>query len=350
MKMTNRERAEIALQRKIPDRVPIFELLIDPSVRKGICKDCSYTEFAEKYNFDIVLTSTPSDNYRMEVVDEKARIYRDEWGVMRQFSDQTVSFPIKGPIQSESDLDTYTPPDPLDPYRFKGLIVLLEAFKGEKLVGMHVHDAFSYPSYLRGMDNLLMDIIENPELVHKLVRLSVDHSKALITKAHNLGAELFVFGDDYAGTTGPMMSPKHFREFFLPGMKEVVGHAKGLGAYAIKHTDGDISSILDMIISTGTDGIHPLDPEAGMDIREIKKRYADRLCVIGNIDTGKLLTESTPEAVEEEVRQMIVDLAPGGGYIIASANTIHSHVKPENYQAMLEAVMKYGWYRHLGTA
>ncbi len=350
MKMSNRERAEAALQRKNPDRVPIFELLVDPSVRKGICRDCSYVDFAEMYDFDIVLTSTPSDNYRMEVIDEKARIYRDEWGVVRQFSDQTVSFPMKGPIQSESDLDAYTPPDPLDPYRYGGLIALLEAFKGKKLVGMHVHDAFSYPTYLRGMGNLLMDIIENPEMVHRLVRLSVNHSKTLITKAYNLGAELFVFGDDYAGTNGPMMSPKHFREFFLPGMKEVVGHAKNLGAYCIKHTDGDISSILDMIIGTGIDGIHPLDPEAGMDIRAVKMKYGDRVCVIGNIDTGKLLTESTPEAVEEEVRRTIVDLAPGGGYIIASANSIHARVKPENYRTMLEAALKYGQYGHLGTA
>ena len=59
--------------------------------------------------------------------------------------------------------------------------------------------------------------------------------------------------------------------------------------------------------------------------------------------------EITPDEVKEVVKRTIVDLAPGGGYIIASANSIHSHVKPENYRAMLESVLKYGWYSHLGT-
>jgi len=346
--MTNRERAASALQKKAPDRVPLFELLIDPGVIRGICPECSYTDFAEIFDLDIVLTGTPSLNYRMETIDEKSRTYRDEWGVIRQFSDQTVSFPMEGPIKTEKDLQHYSPPDPIDPFRFTGLTKLLENFKGKKLIGMHVHDAFSYPSYLRGMDNLLMDIIEQPDLVHRLVKMGVKHTKTLIQKAYSLGAELFVFGDDYAGTTGPLMSPKHFEEFFLPGLREVVETAKNYGAFTIKHTDGDISSIIEPIISTGINGLHPLDPEAGMDIKEVKEKYGDKICVIGNIDTGKILTESTPEVVEETVRTLIANVAPGGGYILSSANSIHAHVRPENYRAMLKAAIKYGNYGHLG--
>ena len=85
-----------------------------------------------------------------------------------------------------------------------------------------------------------------------------------------------------------------------------------------------------------------------MDIGEVKNKFGDRVCVIGNIDTGKVLTESTPEIVVETVRKTILDLAPGGGYIIASANSIHPYVKPENYIAMLEAARRFGDYKHLG--
>jgi len=105
-----------------------------------------------------------------------------------------------------------------------------------------------------------------------------------------------------------------------------------------------------MMVSTGIDGIHPLDPEAGMNIKEVKDKYGDRVCVIGNIDTGKLLSESTPEEVDKAVRDTIMEVAPGGGYIIASANSIHSKVKPENYLAMLKATRLYGNYSHLGFA
>ena len=348
--MTNYERAASALNREIPDMVPIFELMIDDRVVKGACPECSYEDFAEKYDLDIVLTGTPSNNYRFEMIDEKTKTFKTEWGEIRRDTGQTVSFPMKGPIKSEEDLENYTPPDPHDPYRFIQLRKLLDRFKGKKMVGMHMHDAFSYPTYLRGMDILLMDIVLNPELVKKLVRIAVDHSKELIKEAVKLGADLILFGDDYGGNDGPLMSPKHFKEFFLPGMKEVVEAAKNEGAYVIKHTDGNINAILEMMISTGIDGIHPLDPEAGMNIKEVKEKYGDRVCVIGNIDTGKILSDSTPDVVEETVLKTIIDLAPGGGYMIASANSIHPKVKPENYLAMLKAARKYGNYSHLGSA
>lgn len=346
--MTNLERAQCSLERGQPDKVPIFELLIDPGVISGILPGSTYFDFVEKYDFDIVLTGTPSSNYRMHLIDTRSKTYRDEWGVIRRYSDQTVPFPMEGPIKTESDLIGYSPPDPLDERRYTTLRELVRRFKGKKLIGMHVHDAFSYPSYLRGMDNLLIDLIECPDLVRRLIEISVDHTTTLIKKAWKIGADLFVFGDDYAGNTGPLMSPLHFAQFFLPGLREVVQIAKRLGAYTIKHTDGNINSIIEMIISTGIDGIHPLDPEAGMEIKDIKKKYGKKVCVIGNIDTGKILTESTPDVTTEAVRHTILEVAPGGGYIIASANSIHSHVKPQNYTAMLEAARKYGDYSHLG--
>jgi uroporphyrinogen decarboxylase len=346
--MNNLERARCALEKGQPDRVPIFELVIDPGVIRGILPGASYCDFVDRYDFDIVLTGTPSSNYRMELLDEKTRTYLDEWGVKRRFSDQTVPFPMEGPIRSPDDLKNYIPPDPLDPMRFTLLRELVARFQGKRMIGMHVHDALSYPAYLRGMDNLMMDLIEQPELVRKLIEISVDHTTTLMKKARELGADLFVFGDDYAGNSGPIMSPRHFKEFFLPGMGEVVQTAKQLGAYAVKHTDGNILSIIEMIIGTGIDGIHPLDPEAGMDIQEVKRKYGNEVCVIGNIDTGELLTESKSEAVEESVRQTILDVAPGGGYIIASANSIHAYVKPDNYVAMLNAARRYGNYSHLG--
>jgi uroporphyrinogen decarboxylase len=346
--MNNHERAVTALKRRTPDRVPLFELHIDERVLKKICPRCSYEDFAHDFDFDIVMTGTPSDNYRMESVSRSRRIFRDEWGVVRQFSDQAVSFPLEGPIKTGKDLKDYKPPDPRDPYRFRSLKRLVHRFKGTRLIGMHVHDAFSYPSYLRGMDNLLMDLIDNPELVHRLVKIAVNHSLDLMAEARDLGAELFVFGDDYAGTKGPFMSPDHFRTFFLPGMREVVQAARDMGAYAVKHTDGNILSILEMIIETGIDGLHPLDPEAGMRIDEVKRRYGRRVCVVGNIDTGYLLSEAPTSEVEEAVRDTIRRTAPGGGYIISSANSIHAQVKPENYTAMLHAARRFGDYAHLG--
>ncbi len=194
-----------------------------------------------------------------------------------------------------------------------------------------------------------MNIILKPEFVKKLVKIAVEHTKVIIKKAISLGADIIVFGDDYASTKGLLFSPQHFKEIFLPALKELVEVVKEEGGYAIKHTDGNINEILDMLVSLGIDGIHPLDPIAGMDIKKVKEKYGEKICVIGNIDTTVVLSKYSPEEVKEHVRKRIMDVAPGGGYIISSSNSIHSGVKPENYLAMIESVKTYGRYTNLGS-
>ncbi len=341
--MNSLERVITALQFKEPDRVPVFELMIDPKVIEKICPGCSYSDFIEKMEIDIAITGTPSSLYRREKIPGEENLFRTEWGEIRKTTKEIVPFPMKGPIQSKEDLDNYTPPDPLDPYRYEQLQSLIKRFKGKKAIAMHLHDAFSYPTYLRGMTELMMELVLNPEIVKRLVRLSVEHTKVIIKKAIEIGAEIIVFGDDYGATNGPLISPQHFKEFFLPGMKEVVGTVKENGGYCIKHTDGNVNSIMDMIVETGIDAIHPLDPIAGMDMRAVKNKY--KICVIGNIDTTELLSKASTDDVKRVVKKTIEEVAPEGGYIISSSNSIHSEVKPENYAAMLEAVRMYGRYR-----
>jgi len=81
-----------------------------------------------------------------------------------------------------------------------------------------------------------------------------------------------------------------------------------------------------------------------MDIVEVKRQYGKHLCLIGNIDLGGALVRGTPEDVEAEVRQHIRDLAPGGGYMVGSSNSITSYVPLENYRAIIAATMKWGKY------
>jgi uroporphyrinogen decarboxylase len=120
--------------------------------------------------------------------------------------------------------------------------------------------------------------------------------------------------------------------------------AHELGVRYIKHTDGNIWSLFDPMIEAGIDAIDPLEPVAGMDIGEVKSRYGDRLALVGNVDCTDLLPNATPEEVEEAVKETIAKGAPGGGYILASSNSIHPAVRPENYRAMAEAARRWGVY------
>jgi len=87
----------------------------------------------------------------------------------------------------------------------------------------------------------------------------------------------------------------------------------------------------------------PIFKYGDIDINYVKKTYGRRACIVGNIDVHTL-SHGTPEQVDAEVKQRIRDLAPGGGYMLGSGNSIPAYVKPENLLAMSNALKRYGKY------
>ncbi|NPV07953.1 MAG: hypothetical protein HPY83_08325 [Anaerolineae bacterium] len=342
--MNPRERFMAVLEGRQPDRVPTFEILIHPDVIEALCPGCSYADFVDYMDIEAAMTGTPSSLYGRTVVDPERGIIRDEWGVERRLGKEVVPMPARGPIATLEDLRSYRPPDPWAPGRLRQLEELVARFGGRRAVGVHLHDSFSYPTYLMGMDKLLMALHLDPDLVRALVDLSVEHTLGMIERATSLGADFILFGDDYAATTGPLMSPKSFEEFLLPGLRTVVRAAQDRGARVIKHTCGMIEPLLDMIVDTGIDALHPLDAAAGMDMKVVKERYGGRIAVCGGINCGEVLSDWAPEQVAAEVKRRLEEMMPGGGYILCSSNSIHSMVRPENYRAMIEALRQYGTY------
>jgi uroporphyrinogen decarboxylase len=160
----------------------------------------------------------------------------------------------------------------------------------------------------------------------------------------DLGVDALVTGDDYAYKKAPFMSPVHFRKFVMPYLKRVVDVAHKHSIPIIKHTDGNIHPILDDIVGTGIDALHPIEPQAGMKLKDIKERYRGRICLIGNVDASTVLPFGTEEDVTREVRRCIDDAASGGGYILSSSNSIHDAVKAENFRAMIRETIRYGQY------
>jgi uroporphyrinogen decarboxylase len=158
------------------------------------------------------------------------------------------------------------------------------------------------------------------------------------------GADFVFTGDDYASAERPFMSPKTFRELFYPGLKSVMAGFKSLGLGVIKHSDGNIRPLLDMILDTDIDCLDPIDPIAGLDIGEMKQKYGQRVALKGNVDCAHTLTFGTEQEVVQETRQVIRKAAAGGGLIVSSSNSIHSGVKPGNYLAMWNAIRMYGQY------
>jgi len=340
VEMTSEERVYRVLQRQEPDRVPHFEWVVDHSVREAICPGCkSHDDFAVQMGHDAIIVDPI---FKKERVSENR--WLNEWGYVSQDTQEEHGIEVESPIKTMADFERYTPPDPHLPERFTAVESALQTYKGNKAVIVHLNDVFSLPRYLMGMQELLMAIALEPELVKCLVEMSVKVNLELAKEVVARGAKIVYTGDDYAYNKGPLMSPKHFREFFYPGLCRVMQGFKELGLSVIKHTDGNLWPIMDMIIDSGIDCLDPIDPQAGMDLAEVKAKYGTRVALKGNVDCAQLMSFGTPEEVIESTKETLHIGMPGGGFILSSSNSIHSAVKPENYAAMLQVWKDHGRY------
>ena len=339
--MTPYERFMTALERKQPDRVPIVEWSISPKVYRAIRPQArEQHDFEEAMDFEGISTVYQFDKVR-EFSDGS---YMDEWGVIFKPSPETIDHPLRGPIQSKDDLKEYTPPDPDAPQRLGRLPELVARFKGKRAIIFRHRAAFMWSVFLRGFENILMDFLLDPEFAHELLDKVLAMSLRVARNAIRAGADAIVIADDYAGNDRPFFSPAIAREFVIPRLKRMVDAIHEEGGRVIKHSDGNLMPILDQIVATGVGALNPIEAMAGMDIGELKRKYGNRIALIGNIDCGQLLSHGTVEEVEAAVKDCIAHAAPGGGFILSSSNAIHSSVNPENYRAMIAAARLYGQY------
>ncbi len=337
--LTSVERVLRVLRNEEPDRIPHFEWIIDHHVREAIIPGCSVEEFTVRMGLDAILTGP---DFRKQQIGEKR--CRNEWGVVTEYTAEEHSYPVEGPIKSLEDFQHYTPPDPHAPGRYASLERLVKKYKGKLAIGVHLNDVFSIPRYLIGYEELLIALAADRDLVRKLVELSVEVNLEMAQEVARRGADFVFTGDDYASANGPLMSPAMFRDIFAEPLRRVVMGFKNQGLPVIKHTDGNIMPLLDMILDSGIDCLDPIDPIAGLDIERIKRDYGRRVALKGNVDCAHTLTFGSEADTVRETKEVIRKAAGGGGLILSSSNSIHSSVKPGNYLAMWNAIRMYGKY------
>jgi uroporphyrinogen decarboxylase len=339
--MTSRERVITALEKKEPDRIPTFEWRISQPIIDAFAPGGDEMDFVEAAGHDAVCCSPSYEN--LEVVDEDT--YVEEFQIKRHLTGvDRYPVAVGHPITDLDSFKKYDPPPIDSPVRFRKIEKALERFGKKKAVIVNLHDIFSFPRDLMGLDRFLMAFITEPDLVREIVGFSVDYNLELAELVRKRGIEIIGIGDDIADNKGPFVSPKMFKEFLYPEFRRVVQGFKKLGFYVIKHSDGNLKPILDMIVDAGIDCLDPIDPLGGMDIGFIREKYGHRIARKGNVDCVRLLTEGTPDQVERGVKECIRKGSPGGGHIISSSNSLHAGIKPELYKVMLETVKKYGEY------
>ena len=187
-------------------------------------------------------------------------------------------------------------------------------------------------------------MIDDPSGLKKEAEINVQNALAEAEKISKYDLlDGFALCSDYCLNTGPFMSPNQFSEFVAPYLEKLIAGYRDLGFYTIKHTDGNIMPIIDQLVQCKPDALHSLDPQAGVDIAEVKKIYGDKVCLIGNVNCG-LLESGTDEEVTSAVRYALNNGMPDYGYIFSTSNCVYTGMPLKRYELMMDIWRKEGNY------
>jgi len=336
--MTPKHRLESTLRREPADRIPTFEWFIDPGVGEALTGSRDLLDIVESLDIDGV---NIRPDYRRQLIDDNT--FSDEWGTVRQDTGDVLPAITANPIADLLDHKDFTFPDPTAPWRFESLEHAVERFGDERAVILNVRDGFSDLRDLLGYEEALVSLMSEPDDLKDLLARVVEFNLALArTARERYGVTVIATTDDVAFPHGLLINPEVYHDILAPAFREVIAGFKSEGYLCIKHSDGDVSDLIDFWIDAGIDCLDPIDPRAGLDLADIKERYGDKICLKGNVDCGGVLQSGTPDQVRSETLACIEAAAKGGGFILSSSNTIHRGVKPENYRAMLDALKDHG--------
>jgi len=207
---------------------------------------------------------------------------------------------------------------------------------------------FEWGTFLRRIDNFLMDLYLEPENAHKLLdALMVRHMEFLEKVCEAVGdvVDILKFGDDLGTNTGPFFSNETYREFFLPRHKQMCDFVKANSlAHTMLHCCGGIYELIPDLIEAGFEILNPIQINAiNMEPKKLKLEFGKELTFWGGgINTQSVLNRATPAEVKKHVTQNLELFAPGGGYVFNTVHNILSDVPPENIVAMFEAVKEFG--------
>ncbi len=257
---------------------------------------------------------------------------------------------VDKPIRSIEDLKTFEPPQYTQRQAAEWVLWYVRArdtFAPQTMLvpcdGVGFHAAYD----MMGLELFSYALYDAPDAVRRVVQA---HNDAAVKRAEAFASidpppcPLFFYGDDIAFKGRAMFSPGIMHKLFYPYLERLCSVLKAAGVKVIFHSDGYLMDIMDDLIACGIAGINPIEPLAGNDIGELKRRYGDRLILVGNVDCSQLLPLGMPEQIREAVRQTLMVAGRGGGLFIGSSSEIVPATPVENIFAFYQACHELGRY------
>ncbi|MBT4484445.1 MAG: hypothetical protein HOC71_12305 [Candidatus Latescibacteria bacterium] len=386
--MNSKERVIAVLKGKIPDKVPWGEWAVDfDTVGKVIGHETFYRAkarsaialwegrrdevvqswkedgiaFFKKMDcFDIINISAmassvaPPEDYEFETpkkIDDNTWEFKD--GTI--FKSSEITADVTKVFDPHVGKKQYTPADfeckPVvetpDESCFEVVDAFIEEFGSDRFlmgpsgseVGIFLLDG-NFEEGGGGFSHGLMQYIDNPDTVKAAIRYEVTKNNFLDRHYIRPGQDSVGWGQDFASTKGPFISPEMFHEFVLPGIKARVKNIhEQFGLPVMKHACGNNTKLLDMFVEAGYDAYQSIQRSAGMDVGEIKSMYGDHFAAWGGIPVENLVS-GTQDGVRNDVTNAMELYKPGGRYIFGSTHSIAVGTKYDNFMMMVDEFEK----------
>lgn len=330
--MTRRERVIDAIRHVETDVVP-YDIGLTHQEYEKVASYLGDPDFGRKMGNH--LSNVYYDGYLTEIIPGSG-YWKDDFGVVwnRNGADKDIGV-IDGYVLPEPSLDKYKFPI-LDEKRLRSGYEALMNNAGDTFrFGSIGFSMFERAWTLRGMENLLMDMITEPEFVDELLDAIAEYNMKIIDIALEYDIDGFHFGDDWGQQAGLIMGPNYWRRFIKPRMARMYERAKSKGKFISQHSCGDIHEIFPDLLEIGLDVYQTFQPEI-YDIQKVKEEFGGQLTFWGGISTQRLLPFATPQQVKDKVRETMKVMRVNGGYIAAPTHSVPGDVPPENIIAMLE--------------
>ena len=354
--MTHRERVLAALRHERTDRCPM-QISFTPEFAERLRGELRLQgrlphnphgggntyELECALGQDMLLTSVCWANSYYQAEGD----YTDDWGVgwrsvpyQTKFGDGRFTEVVVHPLAEDGAMERYQPPDPTRPELYQDAARMIAEYKSEYFIaGATVTTIFETGWALRGLDRLLMDFVERPEMAEAVLDIPFHYHLEAAKRLVEMGVDMIWTGDDVGSQTGMLISPRMWRKYLKPRMAEFFATLKRLNpevkiAY---HSDGVIDPIVGDLVEIGMDILNPLQPNC-VDPARLKREYGDRISFWGSIDEQYALPFGTPEEVTREVRERLETVGRDGGLIIGPTHNVQLDTPMENFWAMMKAI------------
>ncbi len=361
--MYSRERVNAALRHQRCDRVPFdFALGFSPyqldqfRIRTGQDDPDAY------FGADVRgtgISPTRKLNQYTAYLDPSTlpeHAYVDEWGqghIPTVSHDQYHSH-LEGYVYPMLALHTreealgYPLPDIEAEYRYESARRAIARYHDQGLAVMAgmACTIFEQAWYLRSMELLLMDFVDNPEFATALLDRITQKRVIQAERFAELKPDVIMFGDDVATQRGMLMSVPMWRRWLKPRLARILAAARHVNQDVLifYHTDGNATAIVPDLIEIGVQILNPIQPEC-MDPFALKRMYGKQLSFWGTLGTQSTLPFGTPDDVRRDIQLRCQIVGKDGGLLIAPTHMVEPEVPWENLVAFVEAVKQYGQYK-----